>query len=61
MVMDPDERVVEAVHLVFRKFRKLGSARQVLLWTRETGLDLPVIRQSRVGSRMSGATRPITT
>jgi len=30
-VMDPDERLVEAIRLVFRKVREFGSARQVLL------------------------------
>jgi len=29
--MDPDERIAETVRLVFRKFRELGSARQVFL------------------------------
>ena len=33
MEMDPDERVCEAIRLVLRKFRELGSVRQVLLWT----------------------------
>ena len=42
--MDPDERVVEAVRLVFRKFQELGSARQVLLWARVEGVQLPVLR-----------------
>ena len=30
-VMDPDERLVKAIRLVFRKIREFGSARQVLL------------------------------
>src|SRR4029078_7557100 len=30
IMMDPDERVVDAIRLVFRKFRELGSARQVM-------------------------------
>jgi excisionase family DNA binding protein len=29
--LDPDRRVQEAVHLIFARFRELGSARQVLL------------------------------
>ena len=47
VVLDCDEWVVESVRLFFRKFRELGSARQVLLWAREAGLDFPVIHQSR--------------
>jgi excisionase family DNA binding protein len=39
--MDPDARVREAIHLVFAKFRELGSARQVILWMRQEGIELP--------------------
>src|SRR4051794_41736373 len=39
---DPDERVREAIRLVFAKFRELGSARQVFLWLRDAALRLPV-------------------
>lgn len=46
IVMDTDERVVETVHLVFRKFRELGSARQVLIWARQHKIELPVVRQT---------------
>lgn len=52
IVMDPDERVVEAVRLVFRKFRELGSARQVVIWARQSGIELPVIHQSRTARRI---------
>lgn len=52
VVMDPDERVVETVRLVFRKFRELGSARQVMIWAREAGLQLPVIHQGHVARRV---------
>jgi len=50
--IDPDERVCEAVRLLFRKFQELGSARQVLLWILQSGLKLPVHRQSPVGARI---------
>lgn len=40
--MDPDQRVQEAIRLVFRKFLEFGTARAVLLWLQEQVLDLPV-------------------
>ena len=52
MEMDPDERVCEAIRMVLRKFRELGSARQVLLWAVQSGLQLPVMRQSEMGARI---------
>ena len=41
--LDPDEHVVEAIRLVFGKFRELGSGRQVFLWLRSAGLSMPVV------------------
>lgn len=52
IVIDPDERVAEAIGLLFRKFRELGSARQVFVWAIEAGVKLPVLRQGPIGSRI---------
>lgn len=50
--LDPDERVVEIVRLVFRKFVEFGSVRQVYLWFAERALQIPVRqRKSRIGWR----------
>ncbi len=38
---DPDQRVQSALALVFKRFRELGSARQVLLWMRDEKIELP--------------------
>jgi DNA invertase Pin-like site-specific DNA recombinase len=50
--IDPDERVSDAIRLLFRKFHELGSARQVFLWASQTAVKLPVLRQSCTGSRI---------
>ena len=39
---DPDSRIRDALDLVFTKFAELRSARQVHLWLREEGIELPV-------------------
>lgn len=48
VVISPDEAVVEAIAVVFRRFAELGTARQVLLSLREDGLLLPR-RPTRTG------------
>jgi len=37
----PDRRVQEAIQLVFTKFAELQSVRQVLMWLRGEGIELP--------------------
>ena len=47
--MDPDQRVQQAIRRVFEKFFELGSARQVLMWFLEHGLELPAVRPGAEG------------
>ena len=44
--MDPDERVADTIHLLFKKFRELGSGRQVFLWLRQSKIQLPIVRRN---------------
>src|SRR5450631_3862121 len=44
---NPDKRVQDALQLVFTKFAELQSARQVHIWLRDEGIELPV--KSRQG------------
>jgi len=46
---DPDLRVQKTIDTVFTKFLELGSARQVVLWFHEHGLDLPVQKKGIMG------------
>src|SRR6266513_4440592 len=43
----PDQRVQDALKLVFAKFDEFQSARQVHIWLRDEGIELPV--KSRAG------------
>jgi len=38
---DPDQRVQQAIQLVFTKFAELHSARQAHIWLRDEGIELP--------------------
>lgn len=40
--MEPDQRVQQALRLVFSKMTELGSVRQVLLWFRRERIQLPM-------------------
>lgn len=51
--LDPDERVVGALRLVFSKFREFGSARQVFLWLRQSQLTLPVVIRNATTCRIT--------
>lgn len=42
VVLHPDQRLRDAVHLVFAKFRQLWSVRQSFQWFRDHDIELPV-------------------
>jgi DNA invertase Pin-like site-specific DNA recombinase len=50
--IDPDKRIQEAIHLVFRKFDEMASARQVLLWFRQEKVSLPAVIFDKLGDRI---------
>ena len=52
MEKTPDRQVQEAVAGVFRKFRELGSVRQVLLWYRDEKLLLPALSRESGNRKM---------
>ena len=49
-----DQRQRDAIHLVFRKFRELGSIRQVYFWFHRNTVELPV-RTPRPGPGLEGS------
>ncbi len=50
--IDPDQRVREAIALVFRKFAEFQSIRQVHLWLRQDGIVLPAVDHGPEGRRV---------
>ena len=53
--LDPDRRIQKAIHLVFRRFIELGSARQTLLWFRGEKVTLPAIHYGQFGREIRWA------
>jgi hypothetical protein len=49
---DPDQRVQDALELVFSKFAELQSVRQVHVWLRHEGICLPVKSHDAEGRRI---------
>src|SRR4030095_7805321 len=50
--MDPDQRVQDAIRLVFAKFGELQSVREVHMWLREEGISRPVKAHDAEGPRV---------
>ena len=42
LVVDPNKRVQDAIHLIFRKFRELKSIRQTYVWFMDNEIEVPV-------------------
>lgn len=47
--LDPDRRLREAIALVFRTVRALGSMRQVLIWLRQERIEWPSVQYGPEG------------
>jgi len=45
IVKDPDQRVQEAIRIVFNKFREIQSIRQTFLWFHSEKIELPVTKE----------------
>ena len=41
LVMDPNKRVQDAIHLIFRKFSELKSIRQTYVWFMDNEIEVP--------------------
>jgi DNA invertase Pin-like site-specific DNA recombinase len=49
---DPDQRLQQAIQLVFRKMTELGSVRQVLVWFLQENISLPSFPHDSVERKM---------
>jgi len=47
--LDPDQRIQQAIRLVFQQFTATGSVRQALLWFRSEGVELPAVEYGPFG------------
>jgi len=47
--LDPDQRIQQAIRLVFRQFAATGSLRQALLWFRSEAIELPAVEYGPFG------------
>ncbi|HVH66659.1 MAG TPA: recombinase family protein [Gemmatimonadales bacterium] len=47
--LDPDQRIQQAIRLVFQQFAATGSLRQALLWFRSEGVELPAVEYGPFG------------
>ena len=54
VVLDPDQRIQEAIHSIFTKFRETWSARQTFKWFRDHEIQLPINNQY-----LPGKVRPV--
>jgi len=52
LVKTPDLQVQQAIETVFAKFFELGTARQVVLWFRDHGLELPATVKGTDGTEV---------
>lgn len=49
---EPHRRVQQSIELVFQQFRAFGSIRQVLLWLRQEGIELPAVDYGLEGRQL---------
>src|ERR1700751_5496909 len=56
---DPNKRIRQTLSLVFRKFREIGSVRQLALWLRQEHIDLPSIAHGPRGQVVQWRPAPL--